>query len=38
MLHFNAACEAERGCGAAALLEVTITSSLDFLMVMVSSF
>ena len=32
------ACEAERGCGAAALLEVIISSSIDFVMVIVSSF
>ena len=37
MLHFVDACEAERGCGAAALLEVIVTSSLDFVMVIVSS-
>ena len=29
MLHFVDACEAERGCRAAALLEVIISSSLD---------
>ena len=38
MLHFVDACEAERGCGAAALIEVVVTSSLDFVMVIVSSF
>ena len=33
MLHFVDAYEAECGCGAAALLEVIVTSSLDFVMV-----
>ena len=32
MLHFVDACEAERGCGAAALIEVIVTSSLEFVM------
>ena len=38
MLHFVDACEAKRGCGGAALLEVIISSSLDIVMVTVSSF
>ena len=38
MLHLVDACEAKRGCGAAALLEVIISSSLDIVMVTVSSF
>ena len=37
MLHFVDACEAERGCGAAALIEVIVTSSLESVMVIVSS-
>ena len=37
MLHFVDACEAERGCGTAALREVIVKSSLDFVMVIVSS-
>ena len=36
MLHFVDA--AERVCGAAAVPKVTVTSSLDFVMVIVSSF
>ena len=38
MLHFVDACEAERGCGAAALIKVIVTSSLESVMVIVSSF
>ena len=38
MLHFVDACEAKRGCAAAALLQVIVTSSLDYVMVIVSSF
>ena len=38
MIHFVDACEAERGCGAAALIEVNVTSSLESVMVIVSSF